>query len=148
MVSEVDAFEHVAGEPVLDPLEDRRAVRTWPPFAACELVDLIACLAPEQHSQLLLVFGNEMHDQNVGTHRHAIGPVLHRQTCQEPWRMDRHLRGEPHQAPSAVAVGRGGNDEQRIVQLRHESRELGARPFAHCSTSVPPQRRSQRACSR
>src|SRR5205807_6844496 len=53
VVAERLALEHASGEPILQPGQDGRSVRSRAPFAAGELVDLVAGLAAEEQGQLL-----------------------------------------------------------------------------------------------
>ena len=87
VVAEVVTGADVAREPARAAVEDRQPARTGVPFAARELVDLVARLAAEQLRELDLRARHEMHGERVDVAREAVGPVLAREARHEARRI-------------------------------------------------------------
>ena len=87
---------------------------------ARELVDLVAGLAAEQLGQLRLLLGDEVHAEQLGALRDAVGAVLVREADEEARRVDARLGGEADQAAGALAVRARRDDEHRVVEVADE----------------------------
>ena len=94
---------------------------------ARELVDLVAGLAAEQLRQLRLLLGDEVHAEQLGALRDAVGAVLVREADEEARRVDARLGGEADQAAGALAVRARGDDEHRVVEVADQRVERRAR---------------------
>lgn len=86
------------------------------PTTAHELVDLVACLAPEQLHESSRVGRDEMHGERLALAGDAEGVVLLGDADEEARGLDAALRGETDQAAGALIRVRGGHDEHRVVE--------------------------------
>src|SRR5215204_3158111 len=120
VIAGVEALDHAADEAVRAGVEQRRAARPGAPRAALELVDLVARLAAEELGELRLLRGDEVDAEQLGVAAHAVGAVLVREADEEPRGVDARLRGEADQAARALAAGRHGDDEHRVVEVADE----------------------------
>ena len=113
VVAEIDPLEDTAEEPRRACHEQRSAISGLDPFAACELVDLITRLAPEQRRELALGLGHRVYSQPGRGSRDQIGRVLLRDAREKMQRVHAHLGRETDYAPCARAVRAGGDDVDR-----------------------------------
>jgi hypothetical protein len=84
VVAERQLADHLADEPVLACIEDRRALRSAVPLARLELVDAVTGLTAKQLGEVVIVLAEEVHREHTRTVAHdgVVGVVATRQADQ------------------------------------------------------------------
>jgi len=103
VIAEVGPREDGADEPAGCRARQRRPTRTGPPRAPAELVAVVTARATEQLHEVPPLVPDDMHCQQLGLPRDAVGVVADRQADQEPGRIDTALGEKPTRQPARWA---------------------------------------------
>ena len=120
MIADVGPIHRPPDEPPDRVVENRHPLGTGAPRAAFELLDLVAGLATEQHSQGTVALRQHVHRQILGLACHLQGVTALGQTHQKLWRLIGDLTAKADQATRWDTFGLGCHHQRRAVQHRHK----------------------------